>query len=283
MKLLSSIQVLALSLATTNLLSAGSTNPDTELTNALFKRFSQNPNIKELKIDVVEKQIIPNSRSWTGIKLKLSGKFNQNGNVVPFSENQIFFTDGENFSDNLTSLDGKDWNTLFTPQISSKHYDLKHLAFGNFNAPNKIVIFSDPLCPYCQRTVPALLDYVKKYPKTFAVFYYHLPLERIHPAAVTLTKLMYMAQVKGDKDAIIDGYSVDVDPRETDDMKILEAFNNATGLNYKKADVLNIIAVNEIEEDKKIANELEVRGTPTIYLNGEKTGGDFYKKVKIIE
>jgi len=183
----------------------------------------------------------------------------------------------------LISLDGKDWKSIFKPKISAKHYSKHNLLFGNENAENKIVIFSDPLCPYCQRSIPALLDYVAEYPKTFAVYYYHLPLERIHPASVQLTKLMYMAQIKDDKDSVSKAYFSQVGGKEISDRKILDAFNKVTGLNYTMFDLNSAKAQDALNHDKKIANELEVRGTPTVFLNGEKTGGEFYKNIKIVD
>ena len=256
-----------------------------KLTNFIYQKYTQNPNIQELKIDVLDSKSLPNLKNeWVGVKLKLSGKFNQAGNLVSFSESQVFFTDGENFTESLSSLNGSDWNNLFVPQIDpKKHYNQEHLLIGDKNAPNKIVIFSDPLCPYCQRTIPAMLEYVKQFPKTFAVYYYHLPLERIHPASVPLTKLMYMAQVRNDINGVISAYRVPLNPKETDEVKVLEAFNKTTGLKYIQTDLKNQNAEKTIEQDKIIASELDVRGTPIIYLNGEKTGGEFYKNIKPID
>jgi len=276
-----SLKVLALSIVTTSLLSGAVQSSESRLGSFLKNKYSQNQNIKNLRVDVIDSRIIPNSRGvWKGVKLKLSGKFKQKDSFVPFSENQIFFTDGQNFTNSLTSLSGKDWKSVFTPKIEAKHYSKQNLIYGDENSEHKVVIFSDPLCPYCQRSVPALLDYVKKYPKTFAVYYYHLPLERIHPASVSLTKLMYLAQLRKDTDAISKAYFSKVNARESSDYKILQAFNSATGLHYKMSD-FGITQVNdEIARDKAVANELEVRGTPTIFLDGEKIGGQFYKNVK---
>ena len=271
-------RAIALSVVATSLLS-GAVSSESKLSNFLKDRYSNNPNIKNLQVQVIDSRIIPNSSKWKGIKLKLSGKYTGK----PFSENQIFFTDGKNFTENLTSLNGKDWKTIFTPRIQAKHYSKSNLLFGSENSKHKIVIFSDPLCPYCQRSVPALLDYVKKYPKTFAVYYYHLPLERMHPASTTLTKLMYLAQIRGDKDAVSKAYFSKVSAKEYSANKIVDAFNKATGLNYTLAEANSKIVLAEASHDKDVAKELEVRGTPTIFLDGSKTGGEFYKSVKKVD
>lgn len=284
MKNVFTFRVLALSVVATSFLSGAVQSAESKLSNFLKYKFEENPNIKELKINVTDSRIIPNSKGiWRGVKLNLSGKFNQQGKLTPFSESQIYFTDGKNFTNSLTSLGGKDWKKIFTPKIEAKHYSKHNLLFGNENAKHKIAVFSDPLCPYCQTTVPELFDYVKKYPKTFAVYYFHLPLERIHPASVQLTKLMYIAQINGDLDAVGKAYSSKVNSRETNDLKILEAFNKATGLNYSLADLNSQKAKDALIHDKKIADELEVRGTPSIFLNGIKKGGEFYKKIEKVE
>jgi len=64
---------------------------------------------------------------------------------------------------------------------------------------------------------------------------------------------------------------------------IVNKFNQATGLNYYVKDVNNYKAIQALAHDKKVATELEVRGTPTIYLNGKKVGGEFYKNIKIVD
>jgi protein-disulfide isomerase len=263
----------------TTFLSAGTQSSESKLSNFLKSRYSQNPSIKHLNVTVVDSKVIPNSHDWKGVKLQLSGEYKGQ----KFSEKQIFFTDGKNFTETLTSLNGTDWKKIFTPKVDAKYYTKQHLLFGSENSKHKILIFSDPLCPYCQRSVPALLDYVKNYPKTFAVYYYHLPLERIHPASVTLTKLMYLAQLQGKTDLVSKAYFSRVGARESSDEKIVKAFNQATGLNYSVSDIHTQIVNEEILNDKKVANELEVRGTPTIFFDGNKSGGEFYKRVKKVD
>ena len=277
------IHLLALSLTATSLLVGAVTTSEEKLSHFIQNKYSQFPNLKELKVDVVDSKNIPNSPLWKAVKLRLSGKFKHGKTFRPFAENHILFTDGNNFTETLNSLNGDDWKEIFTPQIEPKHYSPSHLLYGNSNAKHKIVIFSDPLCPFCQRSIPALLNYVKHYPKTFAVYYYHLPLERLHPASVALTKLMYMAQIRGDKEAITKAYHTPVSSRERDGKKILEAFNQITGLKYLESDLNSPLAQQALRHDKAIANELEVRGTPTIYLDGKKTGGKFYKNIQIVD
>jgi thiol:disulfide interchange protein DsbC len=261
------------------------TKHEEKLSSLLQAKFSQNPSVSNLKVEVIDSKVVPNSFNvWKGVKLKFSGKFTRGGKTQPFEQTNVFFTDGCNFTETLSSLeDGTEWKSIFQPKVGEEHYNKKHLIYGNADAKHKVVIFSDPLCPYCQRSIPALLDYAKNYPKTFAIYYYHLPLQSIHPASVPLSKLMYLAQIRGQIDAIGKAYSSKISGREYDNAKIVEAFNDATGQKYTVADLDNKVAVVEVENDMRVADELEVRGTPTIYLDGKKVHGEFYKDVKKVD
>jgi predicted DsbA family dithiol-disulfide isomerase len=272
------------SLFSTSLFSACFVDHEEKLSQFLQKKYENLPHILKLDISVLDSKVVPNSYGlWKGVKVKLSGQAKHKGKIVPFSEPNIFFTDGCNFTNTLSSLDGEDWASLFEPKIEQKHYSQNHLISGTISSKHKIVVFSDPLCPYCKMNVPPMLDYVKQYPQTFAVYYYHLPLDSIHPAAVELTRLMYMAQVQGKFDAISKAYNSDVSARERDVNKIVEAFNKATGLQFTTQYAENPLAVKSVNHDRDVASELDVRGTPTIYLDGKKVYGNFYETIEKVE
>jgi protein-disulfide isomerase len=69
------------------------------------------------------------------------------------------------------------------PEFKSEFYKKSNLISGDENSKHKVAIFSDPLCPFCKKFVPQAMEYMKKYPKEFALYYYHLPLATLHPAA----------------------------------------------------------------------------------------------------
>jgi thiol-disulfide isomerase/thioredoxin len=286
---LKKITVLTLVLISFNAinLSANEVTAKTGLVNFLQKRYGSNPMIQNFKAEISTSAKIESASGWYGFAVTLSGLYNNKGSYQPFSERQTFFTNGEVFTPDLISLkNGRDLKSLLAPKVTEKHYNSHNLLFGSATSKHKIVIFSDPLCPYCQRTVPQLLLYVKQYPKTFAVYYYHLPLEQIHPASVPLTKLMRMAQDKNNPNAVISGYYTQIDAKSNDINKIIAKFNELTGSKITKAEFesqKNVLD-GSIKHDKIVANELAVRGTPTIYFDGEKTNSrDFYRSVKVVD
>ena len=100
----------------------------------------------------------------------------------------FFFSDGKYIAlELIDSETGKSLKDLVTPNLTEKYYDKSKLIAGNHNAKDKIVIFSDPLCPFCKDYVPDVIKYVNKNSDTIALYYYNFPL-MIHPAATPLSK-----------------------------------------------------------------------------------------------
>ena len=62
---------------------------------------------------------------------------------------------------------------------------------------------------------------MKKYPEKFAIYYFHRPLEAIHPASLPLVKAAIAAELKGYKDVVLKLYDVKVSSREKNVNKIL--------------------------------------------------------------
>ena len=116
-------------------------------------------------------------------------------------------------------------------------------------------------------------------PNKYAVYYYHLPLPRIHPASVTLVQAMKAAELKGEKPDIMKLYT-QIQPdnpkkpnyvayREKDKKKILKVFNKVMGTHVTLKDIESKEVQEHVNKDKKISDDLMVGGTPTVYFNGE--------------
>ena len=179
---------------------------------------------------------------------------------------------------------GRSLKSSVTPKIKAEYYDDAHRIYGNKNAKHTITIFSDPLCPYCQDSVPAALDYLKNYPKTFAVYYYHLPLESIHPAATTLVKAMNVVHANGVKDFIQKAYKTEIGASEQDSKKILTAFNKSVGTNVTIKDIEAKNILSHYKYDMDVATSLMVRGTPTIFIDGTKDNSrNGYRNIKTVD
>ena len=234
------------------------------------KRVAQNPNVKVNSITVNTKKELPVS-GWNGYILDV----NANVQGKDINAKDIIFSDGKYISlDLIDAQTGKSLKDFVTPNLTAKYYDKSKLIAGNHNAKDKIVIFSDPLCPFCMDYVPDVINYVNKNKDKIALYYYHFPLISIHPAAVPLSKLIEVAKHKGVKDVELKVYKTNweqyFDAKSVDEKKILEAFNKEFKTNIK----LEEITANEINENLKkdisMGEDVMVQGTPTVFVNGEK-------------
>ena len=159
-------------------------------------RFSKNKRVDIIDISINLKKEMPQN-GWYGYIIDLDVDFagkNVKAKDVVFSNGELIAPE---LYDIKTGLALKD---LMTPKLTSDYYSEKNFIAGDLNAKEKIVIFSDPLCPFCMDYVPDVINYVKKHNKKIALYYYHFPLLRIHPASDTLTKLMVLAKEQKIKD-----------------------------------------------------------------------------------
>jgi len=234
------------------------------------KRIAQNPNVEVEKITINTKKELP-VKGWYGYILDVEAKV-ENKTI---NAKDIVFSDGRYISlDLLDSKNGKSLKDLLNPSLTAKYYDESKLIAGNHNAKDKIVVFSDPLCPYCTEYIPEVINYVNKNKDSIALYYYHFPLLRLHPAAGTLSKLIELAKQKGIKDIELKAYGTKWNKyftvKETDSKKIVDAFNKEFKTSFTQNDISSIELVELMEKDMNMGEEVMVQGTPTIFVNGEK-------------
>ena len=233
------------------------------------KRISQNPNVQVKDIKIETKKELPLS-GWSGYILNVQADVQ--GKSI--NAKDILFSDGKYIAlELIDSETGKSLKDLVTPNLTEKYYDKSKLIAGNHNAKDKIVIFSDPLCPFCKDYVPDVIKYVNKNSDTIALYYYNFPL-MIHPAATPLSKLAEIAKNKGIKDAELKTYETNWEPyfdeKTTDEKKILEAFNKEFKTSIKQEELSDKNLDSLIKKDISMGDDVMVQGTPTIFINGVK-------------
>ena len=154
--------------------------------------------------------------------------------------------------------------------LDSSFYKADHLLYGSPTAKDKIVVFSDPICPFCQSYMPKIMKAVKENPSKIALYYYHFPLTMIHKEAPTIIKAILVAEKKGVKDVVDKVYAAKFALDTADDTKILEAFNKALGTNITQAEINEQEIVKHYSDDIEAAGKMMINGTPTVYVNGKK-------------
>ncbi|MFX4284555.1 DsbA family protein [Aliarcobacter butzleri] len=242
------------------------------------KRVAQNPNVKVKDVKVNTKKDLPLA-GWNGYILDVEAIVQEKSLKVK----DILFSNGDYIAlDLIDAKTGKSLKDLVTPNLTSNYYDKTKLIAGNHNAKDKIVVFSDPLCPFCMEYIPEVINYVNKNSDSIALYYYAFPLVQIHPASEALSKIIEVAKNKGVKDIELKAYKTDWEtyfsPKENDKKKILEAFNKELKTNIKLEEIASKDINEKLSKDMSMGEEIMVTGTPTIFVNGVKdTTRELYK------
>lgn len=257
-------------LATTTLLSSAlvAQNSDELVKEYLEKNFKNNPNVKSLSITIVDKTPLVDPKGWEGYIIRVDATVEAQGQKRDVSQKMVYFAKDNILAPDLFDMDtGESLKGLVQPSFKKEFYTKENLIYGDVNAKHRVAIFSDPLCPFCSRFVPKAIEDMKKDPKKFAIYYYHFPLAGLHPAAVELAKAAIVVEQNGRKNVVLDLYKVKIDSKERDVKKILAAFNKTLGTKVQEKDLLKASVVKQFEEDQRIAREMMVQGTPTLFFD----------------
>lgn len=233
-------------------------------------KFSNNSRVEINNIEINTKIKVPVG-NWYGYIIDINAIV-QNKSI---KGKDIVFSNGEVVSPDLIDLKtGKSLRSLLQPKLTDNYYDKNHLIAGNEKAKDKIVIFSDPLCPFCIDYIPEVIKHVNKNSDEIALYYYHFPLLKLHPAANTLTKLMEVGKEKGIKNIELRVYETDWEKYfksdSVDEKVILKAFNKIFKTEITLEEINSEKVKSLVNNDISMGDDLLVKGTPTIFINGEK-------------
>jgi len=247
----------------------------------LSDKFEENPKLDSVSVDIDDVIPLKELKGWNAYIVSVHAKLKNKPKSI-IKQKMIWFSNGEVITKELSDMQsGQSYTDMVKPKFKEIYYKKENLIYGNANATHKVAIFSDPLCPFCKSYVPAAIKEMKKFPKKFAIYYYHFPLDRLHPASVHLVKAAVAAELKGVRDVVLKLYTVKVNAHEKDIRKILAAFNKAVGTNITVKDLHSPAVLKQVNFDLDIANNVMIAGTPTVYLDGinDRTKQK-YKKVK---
>ncbi len=255
---------------------------DAEVTSFLKKQIGGNKSVSNLQVEVTNRAPVKDMKGWDSVIVSLTAHVKQGKQERDIEQMMTYFVHGDYITKELNNVKtGAALSSSVAPKFDKSFYNKENLAFGNASAKHKIAIFSDPLCPFCRKFVPEAIKYMKKYPNDFAVYYYHFPLPALHPAAVTMTKAAIAAEQKG-MNKVLEMYTVEINPRETNEQKILDAFNKTTGASISMMDINSAAVEKQFKQDKHIAAKVMVQGTPTMFFDGVKDASkNKYKEVKV--
>ncbi len=259
-------KLLTSTLIASTVLSANAVPDNKTLVKYVKRNIVKNPQVKVKGVTLIEKKTHKDLPGWTILLTTMDLEYQKKEIHAP---EMMFIKDGLITGHLVNQKTGNDYRNEIKPTVPKTMYDAKHLLFGNKDAKHKILVFSDPQCPFCQEVVPAIFKAAKEHPETIGVYYYHLPLLRIHPVSGILTKVMHIAQEQGKLDIVEKMYTLKISPQETNMKKVLAAIKKHTGFVVTEAQIKAKEVEKALKEDELAASKLMVSGTPTVYIDGE--------------
>ena len=259
-------KLLSATLIATITLSANELPTQKDIIKFVKRSIIRNPRIKVNEVKIVESRVDKRIPDWTvffaTMRLNFQGK-DINAPLVLFANDHLITTELYDYKTKT------EYSKIIKPTLPKDIYNDKHLLMGHKDAKHKIVVFSDPQCPFCQDVMPDIFKAVKEHPDTFALYYYHLPLKRLHPVSDTLTKVMHVAQNQGKIDMVTKMYDLKINIRETDEDKILKKIEKQFGYKLTKEQINKKEVKDALKADEDMAARMMINGTPTVYLDGK--------------
>ncbi len=226
----------------------------------------KNKDVKVLGVEIIEQKKVDELPGWEIVFVNMKLQYNNQMINAP----ETFFVRDNVITPLIFDMDKNiNYRDEVKPTIKDALYNKEHLVAGNSDAKHKILVFSDPQCPFCQEVVPDLLKAARENPNVLSVYYYHLPLEQIHPVSVTLVKIMEFAQKTGKLDMIEKLYSLQIDPATTDEAMIIAEVKKQIGFSVTSAQINTKDIMTALQNDKDTASRTMVTGTPTVYIDGK--------------
>lgn len=141
-------------------------------------------------------------------------------------------------------------------------------ARGPADAPVTIVLFDDFQCPYCAKLVPTLKQVEQLYPEQVRIAFKHYPLgmhKFARPAALAALAAERQGKFWEYHDQLFANYN------QLDTAKLNEiATNLQLDLARFNKDQADPALAARIDQDMREAQQLGVRGTPAVFINGRQ-------------
>jgi len=245
---------------------------DKEVVEHISELIKKNPQLTVKSIKVIGRDKLDKYDGWEAVRVLMEYTANdkQKGKIN-IKQADMFFTKGDMISPDISDTKiNKNLKDIARPKLTPAYYNDEHFIIGNKNSKNKIVIFSDPLCPFCRDHVPDVIKAVAKNPTKAGVWHYSFPLTLLHPASVGLIKAeIFLAKKLAAKELLDKFYSLEIDANITDEDKIAEVVTKQTKIKVTKEDLNSKEVLAKYENELNMAYSLIIRGTPTFFIGGE--------------
>lgn len=145
-------------------------------------------------------------------------------------------------------------------------------SLGPVDAPVTVIEFGDYQCPFCRRLEPTLESVLKQYSHQVRFVFRNFPLTQIHPEALHAAEAAVCADKQGKFWPMHDAIYADTAPLG---IPSLRALATKVGLDQQEFDAcVRSQAPNAvIHADMQAADELDVEGTPALFIDGRYLNG----------
>jgi protein-disulfide isomerase len=139
-------------------------------------------------------------------------------------------------------------------------------SIGPADAPETLVEWADFECPFCRMMSPVLDEVVRRFPDQVRLVYRYYPLAA-HPHGEIAARAAVAASNQG---KFWEMHHVLFENQERLEQQDLESYAKLLKLDMPKfkAEFVSKEALERIEKDKKVADDLGLDGTPFLWANG---------------
>ena len=142
-------------------------------------------------------------------------------------------------------------------------------AKGSAAAKVLVVEFADFQCPFCAQSAKLVDDVLKQYPNDVKLVFKQFPLTQIHPLAMHAAKASLAAHKQG---KFWPFHDVLFDNSRTLQPESVRKYADDSGLDLARfeKDIASPTIARQIDDEMRLAREADVRGTPTLFVNGRR-------------
>lgn len=139
---------------------------------------------------------------------------------------------------------------------------------GAENPIATFVVFTDFQCPYCKKAEQKLDAILRQYPQETALIFKNFPIASLHPQADIAARAAFAAGQQEKfwemHDVLFSASGSELSRERIDEMAA------GLGLDLEKfqEDFESTAATEAIDSDRKLGEQLGVKGTPTLFING---------------
>ncbi|MDR1451146.1 MAG: thioredoxin domain-containing protein [Helicobacteraceae bacterium] len=246
---------------------AHKTVSDTKLEETARVVMQNSPNVALKKARVIKRYPLNEIEGWEAVAMQWDVDLKQGAQTREVSDVVVWFAGKSRVAPDIIRVNsGDSLKSEIKGDVKAEHYRADHLIAGNANATHKVIAFSDPLCPACRQTIPALLKAASENPDKIAVYYYAMPTHGVSPTLMKAAIASRLAGVKNPERAM---YETDLAVKTGDDLEALKIFNETFKTKYELKDINAPAVLEHYNADQKAASELLINSTPSIFINGK--------------